>query len=231
MEKSKLGRLMQVIVRTVWVNEATDFTPWLAQKENLDVLGETLELSLEPASVETEVGSFRADIVCTDTDTESMVLIENQLESTDHRHLGQLLTYAAGLQAVTTIWIATQIKDEHHATLDWLNAISPDQYRFFGLEIELWRIGDSPVAPRSNIVSMPNDWSRSIASIAASKEKSETKLKQMEYWDGLHATLIVQDGQVSGNRKPPGQSHMKSTPGLVASGQLPGCFCLAPFYP
>lgn len=208
MKDFDLGRLEQVEVRNVWTNEAFEFTPWLAQPENLEVLGETLGLSLATESVEKEVGSFRADIVCTDTTNESVVLIENQLDRTDHAHLGQLLTYAAGLHAVTVIWLATQVKDEHRAALDWLNTITPDEYRFFGLEIELWQIGDSLVAPRFNIVSLPNNWAKSLASVTDNKTKSQTKLKQMEYWDGLQSVMNALNGPVSGNRKPQPQHWM-----------------------
>jgi len=85
------------------------------------------------------------------------VLIENQLERTDHTHLGQLLTYASGLEAVTIVWIAARFTEKHRSTLDWLNKITDDRFRFFGLEVELWRIGDSPAAPKFNVVSKPND--------------------------------------------------------------------------
>lgn len=202
MEISELGRLEQVDVRTVWTNEASEFTPWLARQENLDILGETLGLNLELESVEKEVGSFRADIVCSDTNTDTAVLIENQLARTDHDHLGKLLTYAAGLRAKTVLWVVTQVRDEHRAALDWLNTITPDDYRFFGVEIELLRIGASPIAPRFNIVSTPNDWSRSVAILTGNKAISETKLKQLEYWDGLQSVLNDLNGPVSGNRKP-----------------------------
>jgi len=208
MEISELGRLEQVDVRTVWTNEASEFTPWLARQENLDILGETLGLSLETESVEREIGSFRADIVCSDTNTDTTVLIENQLARTDHDHLGKLLTYAAGLQAKTVCWVVTQIRDEHRAALDWLNTITPDDYRFFGLEIELLRIGASPIAPRFNIVSMPNDWSRSVSVVTERRELSETKLIQLAYWDGLHSVLNDLNGPVSGNRKPQPQRWM-----------------------
>ena len=170
--------------------------------------GQTLGLSLETESVEREVGSFRADIVCKDTGTGSSVLIENQLERTDHDHLGKLLTYAASLEAVTVVWLAAHFRDEHRAALDWLNRITPADFRFFGLEIELWRIGDSPVAPKFNIASMPNDWSRSVAPAIGGATKSETKLKQMEYWTGLQSVLDAQNGQVAGNRKPQPQHWM-----------------------
>ena len=202
LESSELGRLEQVDVRTVWTNEATEFTPWLARQENLDILGETLGLSLETESVEKEVGSFRADIVCLDTNTDTTVLIENQLARTDHDHLGKLLTYASGLHAKTVLWVVTQVRDEHRAALDWLNTITSDDYRFFGVEIELLRIGASPIAPRFNIVSTPNDWSRSVAIMTENKPTSETKLKQLEYWESFHSVLNELNGSVFGNGKP-----------------------------
>ena len=202
MKDQLLGRLEQVDLRAVWTTEPTAFTPWLAEPENLDVLGQTLGLNLETESVEKEVGSFRADIVCRDTGDDSSVLIENQLERTDHDHLGKLLTYGASLQAVTVVWLAAHFRDEHRAALDWLNRITREDIRFFGLEIELWRIGNSPIAPKFNIVSMPNDWSRSVAPAIGGAKKSETRLKQMEYWARLQSTLDAQNGPVAGNRKP-----------------------------
>ena len=208
LDDQSLGRLELVDLRTVWTSEPTGFTPWLARLENLDVLGQTLGLSLETESVEKEVGSFRADIVCKDIGTGFSVLIENQLERTDHDHLGKLLTYAASLQTATVVWLAAHFREEHRAALDWLNRITPEDFRFFGLEIELWRIGNSLVAPKFNIVSMPNDWSRSVASTIGGAKKSETKLKQMEYWAGLQSVLDSQNGQVAGNRKPQPQSWM-----------------------
>jgi len=120
------------------------------------------------------------------------VLIENQLENTDHKHLGQLLTYAAGLDAVTIVWIADKFTDEHRAAVDWLNKITSDRFNFFGLEIELWRIGNSPLAPKFNVVSKPNDWSRNITDAAEkiqSGELSETRQLQLEYWTALRDFL------------------------------------------
>jgi hypothetical protein len=115
---------------------------------------------------EANVGPFRADIVCRDDDTGARVLIENQLDRTDHAHLGQLLTYATGLEAATIVWVARSFTSEHRATLDWLNEITDDKFNFFGLEVELWKIGDSPVAPKFNVVSSPNEWSRTVAEVA-----------------------------------------------------------------
>ena len=154
----ELGRLIKVPLRDFWEGEASDFTPWLADEENISLLGETIVVELEVEAQERNVGPFRADILCKDTVTDSWVLIENQLERTNHTHLGQLLTYAAGLDAVTVVWIAERFTDEHRAALDWLNEITAEGFSFFGLEIELWRIGDSPMAPKFNVVSHPNDW-------------------------------------------------------------------------
>jgi hypothetical protein len=146
----------------VWVGEATDFTPWLAQEENLTLLGDTIGLVLDLEATEKNVGPFRADILCRDTASGSWVLIENQLERTDHSHLGQLITYAAGLKAVTIVWVAAHITEEHRAALDWLNEVTTDSVNFFGLEIEVWQIGNSQRAPKFNVVSKPNNWSEFI---------------------------------------------------------------------
>ena len=165
---------------------------------------------------EKAVGPFRADILCKDIGTDAWVLVENQLERTDHSHLGQLLTYASGLQAVTIVWIAARFTEEHRATLDWLNKITDESFRFFGLEVELWRIGDSLAAPKFNIVSKPNDWSRSVAQAARAiddAELSETRITQREYWAAFHSVLDAVGGPVSGNRKPQPQSWMAYSTG------------------
>jgi hypothetical protein len=149
------------------------------------------------------------------------VLIENQLERTDHLHLGQLLTYASGLDAVTIIWIAALLK--HRSALDWLNKVTDEDIRFFGLEVELWKIADSPAAPKFNIVSKPNDWSRSIAQRAKAiddGELTDTRLMQRDYWGGLNDALDKQGGSISGNRKPQPQSWMSDRPLKDTSGRI-----------
>lgn len=170
-------------MREAWVTEASDFTPWLAHEDNLKLLGEAIGIELELESQEKEVGPFRADILCKDTANDNWVLIENQLERTDHSHLGQLITYAAGLKAVTIVWIAEKFTEEHRAALDWLNERTDEKINLFGLEIELWRIGDSPIAPKFNIISLPNDWSRTVQQAAvAGGELSEHKQFQRRLW-------------------------------------------------
>lgn len=211
MSSNPLGRLTRVELRDIWMSEATDFTPWLAREENLAILAETLGIDLELEAQERAVGPFRADILCKDIGSNAWVLIENQLERTDHCHLGQLLTYASGLEAVTIVWIAARFTEEHRSTLDWLNKITDDTFRFFGLEVELWRIGESPAAPKFNLVSKPNDWSRSVAQAARAIDESELsdiRVTQRAYWGALHQVLDKAKGPIAGNRKPQPQSWM-----------------------
>ncbi|WP_411680041.1 DUF4268 domain-containing protein [Clostridium thailandense] len=188
-----LGKLEKINLREVWKTEAEYFTPWLAQDENIQLLGDAIGIELEVEGTEKNVGPFRADILCKDTATGAWVLIENQLEKTDHSHLGQILTYAAGLSAVTIIWIAEKFTEEHRAALDWLNEITNDTFNFFGLEIELWKIENSPSAPKFNIVSKPNSWTRTISNVVRQielEELSETKRLQLEYWKAFESYLV-----------------------------------------
>ena len=191
---NKLGKLERVALREAWPHEAADFTPWLAQDDNIALLSEALGMELAVDAQEKDVGPFRADILAKDVQSDRFVLIENQLDKTDHGHLGQLLTYAAGLQATTLVWIARDFTEEHRAALDWLNAHTEEEVQFFGVEVQLWRIGQSAKAPRFAVVSKPNDWSRSV-SLAARKvgleDLSETKQLQLEYWTAFRDYVLT----------------------------------------
>ncbi len=191
MSTHQLGRLEKVDLRDVWLSEPGNFTPWLALEENLTLIGETVGLDLELEAQEKNVGPFRADLLCRDTATDSWVLIENQLERTDHTHLGQLLTYAAGLNAVTIVWVAARFAEDHRAALDWLNEITGGGINFFGLEIELWKIGESQVAPKFNVASKPNDWTKSVSGVGPGSANglTETKQLQQEYWAALRGHM------------------------------------------
>lgn len=216
MTPSPLGRLQRVDLRAAWKNESSHFTPWLAQAENIALLGETIGTELEVQGQEQAVGPFRADILCRDTSDSSLVLIENQLERTDHGHLGQLLTYAAGLKAVTVVWIAERFTEEHRAALDWLNRITDDSFHAFGLEIELWRIGDSPFAPKFNVVVKPNEWARGVQE-ASKGSSGATRVGQMQvrYWTAFGEFLTKKKGPF----KPPKPSASNWIPyGLGRSG-------------
>jgi hypothetical protein len=182
MAANRLGRLTKVDPRDVWKDESVHFTPWLAQDENLALLGETLGMQLELVEQEKPVGRFVADILCKDLSDDSWVVIENQLEKTDHSHLGQILTYAAGLEAATLVWITPEFTEEHRAALDWLNEHTDEKTSFLGLEVELWRIGESAIAPKFHIVAKPNDWTREVRATAARGELTEHKRLQLEFW-------------------------------------------------
>ena len=196
MDVANLGRLERVNLREVWQTEDGYFTPWLAEEENIALLSEILGLKLEVEAQEKEVGPFRADILCKELNNDTWVLIENQIERTDHRHLGQLLTYAAGLSAVTIVWIAASFRDEHRATLDWLNGITSDEFHFFALEVELWRIGESLAAPKFNVVSRPNSWTKRVADASrnlATGARSERQQLNLEFWDGLMELAVYRE--------------------------------------
>lgn len=189
--KIDLSRLERVPLRVAWEREDTGFTPWLAEEENIALLGEAIGIELEIQGQEMNVGPFRADILCRNTEDGSVVIVENQLEATDHSHLGQLLTYAAGLKAATLVWIAASFTEEHRAALDWLNERTDDDFQAFGIEIELWRIGGGPPAPKFNLVAKPNDWSRNIRERSRSASGASTAHEEhrMEFWSGFGSYL------------------------------------------
>ena len=191
----ELGRLERVEnLREIWPEENVDFTPWLAEEDSLELLGDTIGMELELEATEKNVGPFRADILCKNKRNGSWVLIENQIERTDHKHLGQIFTYGAGLDAITIVWIASKFTEEHRAALDWLNKITDEEFRFFGLEVEAWKIGDSLPAPKFNIIAQPNDWSKLVAHEARKiSEEATTKLQAMQilYWQGLVDYIIA----------------------------------------
>ena len=157
----ELGAIERVDLREVWPHEAQDFTPWLAG--NLDKLGEALGLDLELQKQEAPVGPFFLDVLAYDRGNDRPVIIENQLEATNHTHLGQLLTYAAGYNAGVVIWLTGDFQDEHRAALDWLNQRTGEDTEFFGVVMEAWKIDFSRAAPHFKVVAMPNDWQKQTA--------------------------------------------------------------------
>ena len=214
MMTTDLGSLEPVDLREVWKNEEADFTPWLADQKNLAILGDALGMPLEFVAREEAVGPYSADILCRDSNDRTEVVVENQLESTDHDHLGKLLTYAAHLGARTVVWIAKSFTDQHRAALDWLNEVSEAGTRFFGLEIELWQIGDSPPAPKLNVVAKPNDWT---------KERIEpTKLTptlqmQLGFWEGF-AAFVARKGTIVTKINSPRPQHWLGLSGVGRTG-------------
>lgn len=193
----EVGKISSVSLRTLWKNESRDFTPWLA--DNIELLSDTLEIELEVEETEKSVGSFSVDILAKDINTDRYIVVENQLERTNHDHLGKLITYAAGLNAFAMVWIASDIAEEHQKAMDWLNEIVGEEFNLFALEIKLWKIGNSPPAPRFDIVSQPNEWYKTIQS--NTKEITETKKLQKHFWEKLRDYMLEKRTSLS-LRKP-----------------------------
>jgi hypothetical protein len=159
----QLGTLVKVNLREAWNHEAYSFTPWLA--EHLDRLADVIGIPLELEGQEVAVDNFSADILARNPLDDSLVLIENQLECTDHKHLGQIMTYLAGLDAHTVIWLAADFHEAHLSALNWLNEHTVDPFAFFAVKVKAVRIGDSPIAPIFEVMSRPNHWDRRIQSL------------------------------------------------------------------
>jgi hypothetical protein len=194
--KKNLSKLERVPLREAWKHEANDFTPWLAETDNLNALADALGVSeLVLVASEHWVGDFKLDILCTDGDEQ--VIIENQLEKTNHSHLGQLIAYAAGVGAKKVIWVAESFRPEHAAALQFLNDNTTDDLNFFAVEVELWRIGDSPLAPKFEVVVKPNEWVKSGREQArAASVTSPTKQLQQKFWMALIDKLAVSAPQI-----------------------------------
>jgi Domain of unknown function (DUF4268) len=156
----ELWKLEPVDPRTVWSHEAHDFTPWLLA--NSERLSEALGIDLEFEAAEHAVGGYSLDLIGRDITNDAVLIVENQLATTDHSHLGQVLTYAAGTAASTIVWIATAFRPEHRQALDWLNENTGDDAHFFGIELQVVKIGSSPIAPLFNVVVEPNDWQKQV---------------------------------------------------------------------
>ncbi len=183
----EFGSLKVFSARQSWQHEARGFTPWLAQ--NIIYLNQAIGLELEIENTEVACGPYSADILAKDTGTGKYVVIENQLERTNHDHLGKALTYASVLDASCVIWIATEFTEEHAKALDWLNDHTSDDISFYGVQIELWQIDESKPALRLNVVSRPNEAVRQAAKAKGSEELSESKKFQLEFWTRFKAKL------------------------------------------
>lgn len=183
MPTQPLGKLTKVPLRDYWKDEARDLTQWLAEPDNLRLLSNTLEMELELEGTEVNVGPFKADIVANDLFSDSKVVIENQLEKTNHDHLGKILTYASGLNARVMIWVAREFTEEHRRALDFINENAAPELRCYGIEIQLWKIGDSVPAPMFRVISKPNDYTSEIKTTAGGTgEISQVKAIYLDFW-------------------------------------------------
>ena len=175
------GHLQHHDPRSAWSHEAHDFTPWLAA--NLDRLAEIIDIPLELIDREVRVDSYAADILARCPADDSKVLIENQLADGDHSHLGQILTYLAGLEARTVIWIARDFRAAHLSAVQWLNRHTIEGFSFFAIKLRLLRIDDSPFAPVFDVVERPNAWDRQVKALARDRQDmSEIGQFRRRFW-------------------------------------------------
>ena len=210
-----LGRLEALDARAVWPNEAYDFTPWLLA--HADTLGEVLGLDVELSAAEHPVGGFSLDLVGRDL-TNGCALIVNQLAATDHRHLGQLLTYAAGTDAGTIVWMATAFREEHRQALDYLNRAGGEDVRLFGIEIGVVRIGTSEPAPLFKLRAQPNDWHAQVAAaLKSSTQQSGKGLLYQEFWARFLERVRVEHPTWT-RASEPGPQNWLSMPSPLRSG-------------
>jgi len=189
----KLGKLKEVDIRKVWAHEQYDFSKWLAGEENIKELGDTLNLSLTDVETEKFVGNYRCDILCKDEITGKVVLIENQLEATNHDHLGKIITYASGLDAAVVVWIVSSAREEHASAIEWLNKHTDDELSFFLIEVHAYTIGDSDPAPMFRIIEQPNDFVKSVKTISKNSDMSDAERNRLEFWTQLNEVLDQRD--------------------------------------
>lgn len=193
--ETRFGTLKQVNPRNIWPNEAADFTPWL--KDNIVYLSEALGMDLEIDDRESPVGSFSVDLVGKELGSSRLVVIENQLEQTDHSHLGQLFTYAAGKEAKIIVWISPQFRDEHREVMDWLNENTPEDMAFFGVQLEVIRIDNSLPTPLFKLVSQPNEWQKQVRAQVTSPRGEAYR----SFWNMFLSKLKSKDSSATKSTK------------------------------
>lgn len=210
-----LGRLALVPPRDVWPHEAHNFTPWLLS--NADVLSDLLGMDLELEVAEHPVGGFSLDLLGRDVATGRVVIVENQLETSDHTHLGQILTYAAGTDPTTIVWVAPAFRPEHRAALDWLNTRTDENTRFFGVEIAVVRIGDSVPAPMFKLIAQPNDWEKTVRAATQTEGRGERSEMYQAFWSIWLERVQTEKPGWSRARTPPRDSWFSMTTGTMGA--------------
>lgn len=201
MSTVKIGKLTEVDVRDLWRHEQYDFSNWLAKEENIKLLDDEIGLTLMDINKEVYIGSYRCDLVAKDETTGQIVIIENQLEATNHDHLGKIITYAAGLDAKTIIWIVKEAREEHKAAIEWLNNNSSEEIGFFLIELHAYKINDSLPAPMFKVVEKPNNFTKTSKQNYSDKELNRSQNERLMFWEEFN-TVIVAKGKPFSVRKP-----------------------------
>ena len=197
----KIGRIKEVPLRELWKHEALNFTPWLSQPENLELLSDEIELSLIDPKTEQKVGQYSCDIICRDEHSNKIVIIENQYGQSNHDHLGKLITYASGAGASYIVWIVEKATDGHKSAIEWLNNQTGTEIGFFLIELRAIRIGDSDAAPMFEIIESPNEWSKQVKkSVSEGLNRSQTR--RLAFWENLNILLAQRKDTKLKTRKP-----------------------------
>ena len=196
-----LGKLKEVNIRDVWQHEQYDFSKWLSLPENIQELGDAIGLSLTDIETEKFVGGYRCDIICKDEITGKNVLIENQLEPSNHDHLGKIITYASGLDAAVVVWIVQEAREEHASAIEWLNKHTDDDLAFFLIEIHAFTIGDSKPAPQFRIIQQPNEFAKMVKEISKNTELNDSQTYRLEFWN-MFNSVIDERGKPFNKHKP-----------------------------
>lgn len=186
----KLGKLEEVDIRELWKHEQYDFSEWLSKEENIELLNDEIGLTLTDIQKEVFVGTYRCDLVAKDETTGIKVIIENQLEATNHDHLGKIITYASGLDANVVIWIVKEAREEHRSAIEWLNNKTTNELSFFLMEIRAYKIGDSLPAPKFVVVEKPNDFVKTVNTGVDSGELSKAQAERLIFWNRFNEVLI-----------------------------------------
>ena len=196
----EIGKLKEIDIRKVWQHEQYDFSKWLSSENNIKELGDVLNLSLTDVETEKFVGNYRCDILCKDEITGKIVLIENQLEPSNHDHLGKIITYASGLDAAVVVWIVQNAREEHASAIEWLNKHTDKEVSFFLIEIHAYTIGNSEPAPLFKIIEQPNDFNKNIKTLSQKGEMNESQSRRLEFWTQFNE-ILEERGKTFNKRK------------------------------
>lgn len=186
----EIGKLKEVELRNLWKHEQYDFSEWLSQNENIELLNDILGLTLTDISKEVYVGLYRCDLVAVDESSGIKVIIENQLESSNHEHLGKIITYASGLDAQVVVWIVKNAKEEHRSAIEWLNNNTNSDINFFLIELHAYKIGDSLPAPYFEIIEKPNDFIKNNKVNGNKNELNKSQSERLIFWNRFNEILI-----------------------------------------
>lgn len=195
-----IGKLKEVDIRELWKHEQYDFSEWLSKKENIENLNEILGLTLIDISKETYVGAYRCDLFAKDETTGIKVIIENQLEVSNHDHLGKIITYASGLDAKVVVWIVKEAREEHRSAIEWLNNNTNSNVNFFLIEIHAYKIGNSDPAPMFQVVEQPNDFIKNNKSTNRDESMNKSQSQRIEFWNQFN-NVVIERGKPFNIRK------------------------------